>query len=51
MKSPATAVGLVLAAGVGYLLGVLFAPRSGQETRDEIGRRVRQTKKDVDKNS
>ena len=29
-------LGLVAAAGVGYVAGLLFAPKSGKETRSDI---------------
>lgn len=41
-------LGLLAGAAIGATLGILFAPRSGKETRDIIGRKVRDTKDDVD---
>ena len=31
-----TGVGIIIGVGVGVALGMLFAPKSGEETRDQI---------------
>lgn len=41
-------LGLLAGAAIGATLGILFAPRSGKETREMIGRKVRSTKDEVD---
>jgi gas vesicle protein len=43
----ATVATLALAVGVGYLLGVLFAPRSGKQTREKLAQRAEELKKHV----
>ena len=35
-KSKAVALGAIIATGAGYLAGILTAPKSGKETRDDI---------------
>jgi gas vesicle protein len=35
---------MVMAAGVGYVMGILLAPRSGRETRQKIGQKAEQAK-------
>jgi gas vesicle protein len=37
-----TATGVVIGLGVGVALGMLLAPKSGQETRDQIAGTVRE---------
>ena len=41
-------LGFVAGAAIGAALGVLFAPRSGKETRELIASKARGTKDDVD---
>ncbi|MBX2978933.1 MAG: YtxH domain-containing protein [Flavobacteriales bacterium] len=41
-------LGFLAGAAVGAALGVLFAPRSGKETREQIAKRVSQGKDDLD---
>ena len=41
-------LGLLAGAAIGATLGILFAPRAGKETREMIGRKVRDTKDDLD---
>jgi gas vesicle protein len=36
MKWPETITGVVIGLGIGVALGVLFAPKSGDETRDYL---------------
>ncbi len=38
------AVGAIIGAAVGVVAGVLTAPKSGRETRDDIRRRAEETK-------
>jgi gas vesicle protein len=45
----AVAVGAVLSAGAGYLAGILTAPKSGKETRKDIGKSVNKAKIDGEK--
>jgi gas vesicle protein len=45
-KSPI--VGFLVGAAVGSLLGILFAPASGKETRERIVRKARSSKEDLD---
>jgi gas vesicle protein len=35
---------VVMAAGIGYVIGVLLAPRSGRETRQIIGQKAHKAK-------
>jgi len=41
-------LGFLAGAAVGAALGVLFAPRSGKETRDRIAQRAQGAKEDLD---
>ena len=41
-------LGLIAGTAIGATLGILFAPRSGKETRERIARRVRDTRDDLD---
>lgn len=43
------AVGAAIAAGVGYLAGVLTAPKSGKETRKDIKNAAVKAKKEAEK--
>lgn len=43
------AIGAALAAGAGYLTGVLTAPKSGKETRQEIQRTAIKAKSEMEK--
>lgn len=43
------AIGTLFAAGLGYLAGILTAPKSGRETRKEIHDKAAQTKSDAEK--
>jgi len=36
-----TGMGIIIGVGVGVALGMLFAPKSGEETRDEIAGNVK----------
>ncbi len=42
------AIGVVIAAGIGYAAGLLTAPRSGKETREELGKAARKTKREIE---
>lgn len=42
-------LGAALAAGVGYLAGILTAPKSGKETRQDIEDKVVRTKEEAEK--
>lgn len=42
-KSGMLAVGVSIGCTVGAIAGVLFAPKAGKETREEVGRRGRET--------
>ncbi len=41
-------VSFLVGAAVGSLLGILFAPASGKETRGRIARKARDSKEDLD---
>lgn len=43
------AVGAAFAAGIGYLAGILTAPKSGKETRKDIERETTKVKKEAEK--
>ena len=43
----AVAVALVVGLGVGAIMGLLFAPKSGDETRDDLGRQAGEVADDV----
>ncbi len=43
------ALGGLLLAGLGYLAGILTAPKSGKETRQDIQRKALQAKADAEK--
>lgn len=43
------AVGTILAAGAGYLMGVLTAPKSGRETRKDIRRAAQKAKAETER--
>lgn len=43
------AVGTVLAAGIGYVTGILTAPKSGKETRKDIQDKAIQAKRESEK--
>ncbi len=45
-KGAKVAVGTALAAGIGYVAGVLTAPKSGKETRKDIQDKAVQAKKE-----
>lgn len=49
-RSSNFALGAVIAAGVGYVIGVLTAPKSGRETREDIQRATLKAKTDAEKN-
>lgn len=46
-KNSRFAVGAIVAAGVGYIAGILTAPKSGKETRHDIHDKAVQTKEEV----
>lgn len=46
-KNSRFAVGAIIAAGVGYVAGILTAPKSGKETRHDIHDKAVQTKEEV----
>lgn len=46
-KNSRFAVGAIIAAGVGYIAGILTAPKSGKETRHDIHDKAVQTKEEV----
>lgn len=48
-QGKAIAVGAMLAAGIGYAVGLLTAPKSGKETRKDIERTVVRTKKEAER--
>lgn len=43
------ATGALLAAGAGYLTGILTAPKSGKETRNDISKTASRTRVDAEK--
>jgi gas vesicle protein len=40
MKSSKIAIGAIVGAGIGIVAGILTAPKSGRETRDDIKRKA-----------
>ncbi len=48
-KSAKVAVGTAIAAGLGYVAGIVTAPKSGKETRKDIHDKALQAKKDSEK--
>ncbi len=48
-KRSKIALGTVLAAGAGYLAGVLTAPKSGQETRKDIRKKAAAAKSEAER--
>lgn len=48
MSKKKWAIGTVLAAGVGYLTGILTAPKSGKETRKDVKNAVVKARKDAE---
>lgn len=49
-RSQNAALGTLIAAGLGYAIGVLTAPRSGRETRREIRESLLQARKEAEAN-
>lgn len=49
-RSGKIALGGVLLAGVGYLAGILTAPKSGKETRKDIQKTMARAKSEAEKN-
>lgn len=47
-KKGNVALGTVIAAGVGYVAGILTAPKSGRETRKDIRKKAQQAKADAE---
>jgi gas vesicle protein len=47
MKTNRLALGAVVGAVAGIVAGVLTAPKSGEETRDDLKRRARELKEDA----
>jgi len=43
------AIGSTIAAGIGYLAGILTAPKSGKDTRKDIKKTASKTAKDLEK--
>src|SRR6266702_2406843 len=43
------AIGTVIAAGVGYVTGILTAPKSGKETRKDIERAAQKAKGEAER--
>lgn len=43
------AIGAIFAASVGYLMGILTAPKSGKETRKEIADTTLESKREIEK--
>lgn len=48
-KSKNFALGATLAAGIGYLVGILTAPKSGKETRKDIAKSASKAKTEGEK--
>ncbi len=48
-KGTKVAVGTAIAAGIGYVAGVLTAPKSGKETRKDIQDKALQAKKESER--
>lgn len=48
-KSTKVAVGTAIAAGVGYVAGILTAPKSGKETRKDIHNKAAKAKSETEK--
>lgn len=48
-KGTKVAVGTAIAAGIGYVAGVLTAPKSGKETRKDIQNKALQAKKESER--
>lgn len=48
-KSTNFAVGTIIAAGIGYIAGILTAPKSGKETRSDIRRNASKAKTEGEK--
>lgn len=44
------AIGTLIAAGIGYAAGVLTAPKSGRETRQDLQKAAIKAKKEAEKN-
>ncbi len=47
-KSGKVAISTIIAAVAGYVTGILTAPKSGKETRDDIQKTALKTKKDLE---
>ena len=47
-KKAKVALGTAVAAGAGYLVGVLTAPKSGRETRQDIRKKAQQAKTEAE---
>jgi gas vesicle protein len=43
------AIGATIAAAAGYVAGILTAPKSGKETREDIGRTARKAKNEAER--
>lgn len=48
-KSTNFAVGAIIAAGIGYIAGILTAPKSGKETRNDIRRNASKARTEGEK--
>lgn len=48
VKKSNVALGTALAAGAGYLAGILTAPKSGRETRKDLRKKAQQAKADAE---
>lgn len=46
-KNSRFAMGAIIAAGIGYVAGILTAPKSGKETRHDIHDKALETKEEV----